>query len=83
VVAQVIRHNPRVCIGFFHADAQRFERPAEHPAGMHGGSYCSTRTRCHDEDHNQRREFALGKMFGQTPCPRAALITSVTARLAG
>jgi len=34
VLAQVIRHKPRVGVGFFHADAQRFERPAEHPAGM-------------------------------------------------
>ena len=34
VVAQVVRHEPRVGVGFFHADAQRLERPAEHPAGM-------------------------------------------------
>src|ERR1700733_10666457 len=31
---QVIRPKPRVRVGFFHADAQRFERSAEHPAGM-------------------------------------------------
>ena len=34
VVAQVIRHEPRVSISFFHANAQCFERPADHPAGM-------------------------------------------------
>ena len=34
VVAQIIRHEPRVSVGFFHADAQCFERPADHPAGM-------------------------------------------------
>ena len=34
VVAQVIRHEPRVSVSFFHADAQCFERPAEHPTGM-------------------------------------------------
>jgi hypothetical protein len=34
VVAQVIRHEPRVCVGLFHPDAQCFERQAEHPAGM-------------------------------------------------
>jgi hypothetical protein len=31
---QVIRHKPRFRVGFFHAEAQRFERSAEHPAGM-------------------------------------------------
>ena len=34
VVAQIIRHQPRVLVGLFHPQAQRFERPAEHPAGM-------------------------------------------------
>lgn len=34
VVAQVVRDQPRVSVGFFHADAQCFERPADHPAGM-------------------------------------------------
>ena len=34
VVAQVIRDKPRVSVSFFHADAQCFERPADHPAGM-------------------------------------------------
>ena len=34
VVAQVIRHEPRVSVSSFHADAQCFERPADHPAGM-------------------------------------------------
>ena len=34
VLAQVIRHEPRVSVGFFHTDAQCFERPADHPAGM-------------------------------------------------
>jgi hypothetical protein len=34
VVAQVVRDEPRVRVGFFHPDAQCLERPAEHPAGM-------------------------------------------------
>ena len=34
VVAQEIRDEPRVSVGFFHADAQCFGRPADHPAGM-------------------------------------------------
>ena len=34
VVAQVIRDEQRVSVGFFHADAECFERPADHPAGM-------------------------------------------------
>ena len=34
VVAQIIRHEPRILVGLFHAQAQRFERAAEHPAGM-------------------------------------------------
>jgi hypothetical protein len=34
VVAQVIRHEPRVAVGSFHADAQCFERPRDHPARM-------------------------------------------------
>ena len=34
VVAQIIRYEKRVAVGFFHADAQCFERPADHPAGM-------------------------------------------------
>ena len=34
VVTQVVRHEPRVRISFFHAEAQCFERPADHPAGM-------------------------------------------------
>ena len=34
VVAQVVRYEPRVSVSFFHADAQCFERPADHPAGM-------------------------------------------------
>lgn len=34
VVAQVIRHEPRIRVRFFHADAECFERTAKHPAGM-------------------------------------------------
>ena len=34
VVAQIIRHEPRILVGLFHPQAQRFERAAEHPAGM-------------------------------------------------
>jgi hypothetical protein len=34
VVAQEIRDEPRVSVSFFDADAQCFERPADHPAGM-------------------------------------------------
>ena len=34
VVAQIIRYVPRILVGLFHSQAQRFERAAEHPAGM-------------------------------------------------
>ena len=34
VVAQVVRNEPRISVSLFHADAECFERPADHPAGM-------------------------------------------------
>jgi hypothetical protein len=46
VVTQVVRDEPRASVSFFHADAQCFERPADHPArmgvqlGSDGASQC-------------------------------------------
>ena len=34
VVAQIVSHEPRILVRPFHPQAQRFERAAEHPAGM-------------------------------------------------
>ncbi|OJH20872.1 hypothetical protein BLX88_00220, partial [Bacillus obstructivus] len=34
MIAQEIRDGARIVIGLFHADAQGFQRAAEHPAGM-------------------------------------------------